>query len=372
MRGIVRPCRQHLGPELYARWQAHLCGLCLTLRDLAGQPERVLTGYDVLLLSVLVEAQDGQVETTAASPCPLRGFTRATVVASSSPAARLAAAGALLTGGAGLTDKVGDGDLPAPTRGAARRMGNRFTRRGVALAESVGLDPAPVLLAPGEAARVERVHAADLGALLAPSGEAVAALFAHAAAVAGRPHNAEPLREAGDAFGRLVHLLDAVEDREADEAAGRFNPLTATGAGDAAARELAEDLVRAVQSGVRRADLTDRALVDVLLGRELQHAVHRVLPPLVAVPSQRRSAVGAVAALTLMLHAVFIGGSGGCCGPTVRGGYGYPQGRRRRGYPPPTYGYRRVGPSCGEMLACNCCANLACNACCCDGGGDGW
>jgi hypothetical protein len=33
-----------------------------------------------------------QVETTTAAPCPLRGFTRATVVASTSDAGRLAAA----------------------------------------------------------------------------------------------------------------------------------------------------------------------------------------------------------------------------------------------------------------------------------------
>jgi hypothetical protein len=74
VRGIVRPCRSHLGPDLHARWQAHLCGLCLTLRDEVGQAERVLTGYDVLLLSVLVEAQAGTVETTTAAPCPLRGL----------------------------------------------------------------------------------------------------------------------------------------------------------------------------------------------------------------------------------------------------------------------------------------------------------
>jgi hypothetical protein len=41
--------------------------------------------------------------------------------------------------------------------------------------------------------------------------------------------------------------------------------------------------------------------------------------------------------------------------------YGYPP----PGTPPYGYGYRRVGPSCGQLLACNCCANLACNACCC-------
>ncbi len=51
MKGIVRPCRHRLGPELQARWLGHLCGLCLSLRDTAGQAARVLTGYDALLVS---------------------------------------------------------------------------------------------------------------------------------------------------------------------------------------------------------------------------------------------------------------------------------------------------------------------------------
>ena len=371
---------------MFARWQAHLCGLCLTLRDTTGQAERVLTGYDVLLLSVLVEAQAGQVETTTAAPCPLRGFTRATVVASSSDAGRLAAAGALLTGGAGLTDKLDDGDLARPVRGPARRLAGRFAREGSALAESVGLDPGAVLGAPAASASAEHTCGASLLALLAPTGEAVASLFAHTAVVAGRPANTAALSECGRAFGRLVHLLDAVEDRAADRGAGRFNPLEATGTDDDAARVLADGLVSEVVTALDRADLTDPALADVLLRRELVRAVDRVLPPVapVRVPEQRRSGSGVVALAmaiwALLAPVVFIGGSygGGGCGPRRRryrdfggfpgGGGGYPPGPY--GYPHhgpyarPTY-YRSVGPSCGQLLACNCCANLACNACCC-------
>ena len=387
MRGIVRPCREHLGPELYERWQAHLCGLCLTLRDLVGQPERALTGYDVLLLSVLVEAQAGQVETTEAGACPLRGFTRATVVASTSDAGRLAAAGALLTGGTGLADKLEDGDLPRPAQPPARRVAARLTRSGTALAAAVGLDPRPVLRAPQAAARAERLPSPALRALLQPTGDAVAALFAHTAVVAGRPQNAPALAECGQAFGALVHLLDAVQDHASDREAGRFNPLEASGTDEPAARALADALVRQVQQSLAAAELADRALVDVLLGRELAQAVHRVLPPPTctsAVVPQQRSATGALATWALLMNAVFVGGSwgGGGCGP--RGG------RRYRGYPPgygpgagygsrpgygrgygrrpqPGYGggFQSVGPSCGQMLACNCCANLACNACCC-------
>jgi hypothetical protein len=255
VRGIVRPCRTHLGPDLFVRWQAHLCGLCLTLRDEVGQAERVLTGYDVLLLSVLVEAQAGTVETTTAAPCPLRGFTRATVVASTSDAGRLAAAGALVSAAAGLADKVADGDIPRAARLPAQRVAGRLDRAGTALAAAVGLDPSVVLGAPAASAAAEQVPAADLRSLLAPTGAAVASLFAHTAVVAGRPGNALALARAGRAFGALVHLLDAVEDHAGDAAAGRFNPLRTTGTSAAGARRLADELVAEVRTALGDADL---------------------------------------------------------------------------------------------------------------------
>jgi hypothetical protein len=105
------------------------------------------------------------------------------VVASSSDAARLAAAGALLGAGAGLVDKAADGDLPRPARAPARRLAARLTRTGSGLAARVGLDPGAVLGAPAAAAAVEATPSVTLRALLLPTGDAVASLFAHTAVV---------------------------------------------------------------------------------------------------------------------------------------------------------------------------------------------
>ena len=56
-----------LGGELGAAWQAHLCGMCLALRDDHGQVARLATNYDGLIISVLPEAQaDGPPERRAA------------------------------------------------------------------------------------------------------------------------------------------------------------------------------------------------------------------------------------------------------------------------------------------------------------------
>lgn len=56
MFGVLRPCRHRLSESLHADWVAHLCGLCLTLRDEHGQFARSVTNYDGLVISALVEA----------------------------------------------------------------------------------------------------------------------------------------------------------------------------------------------------------------------------------------------------------------------------------------------------------------------------
>jgi hypothetical protein len=57
MFGILRPCARHSCPSVHEAWRAHLCGLCLTLRDRHGHLSRMATNYDGLILPVLTEAQ---------------------------------------------------------------------------------------------------------------------------------------------------------------------------------------------------------------------------------------------------------------------------------------------------------------------------
>jgi len=88
--GIIRPCQHRLGGELGAVWRAHLCGMCLSLRDDHGQAARLATNYDGLVISVLAEAQaEGAPGRRTAGPCALRGMRRADVAVGDG--ARLAA-----------------------------------------------------------------------------------------------------------------------------------------------------------------------------------------------------------------------------------------------------------------------------------------
>src|SRR5258708_34006723 len=117
MFGVVRPCRHRMSGALRRAWQAHLCGLCLTLRDTHGQAARLVTSYDTLLVSVLTEAQnpEGSPHRTA-GPCPLRGFRRADVVAASAPGAQLAASVPRGPAAGQVTDPGADPGVPAAPR----------------------------------------------------------------------------------------------------------------------------------------------------------------------------------------------------------------------------------------------------------------
>ncbi|MFE7815487.1 DUF5685 family protein [Streptomyces sp. NPDC057433] len=290
MFGIVRPCRHRLGERLTAQWTAHLCGLCLALRGDHGQFARVVTHYDGLLVSVLTEAQAGRAGAgrRTAGPCPLRGMRTASVA--HGEGARLAAAVSLVLASAKVRDHVADRDgllARRPVALAARRVAASWDRAGARTGSDVGFDTAVLVDAVDRQTGIETL--AGLGTpiltVTEPTETATAAAFAHTAVLAGRPRNAGPLAEAGRLFGRLAHLLDAVEDREADAASGAWNPLTATGTPLAEARRLADDAVRGIRLALREVDWgagaspgghsTDGGLAHQLLVHELPHSVDR-------------------------------------------------------------------------------------------------
>ncbi|MEU0656027.1 DUF5685 family protein [Streptomyces albogriseolus] len=282
MFGIVRPCRHRLGEKLTAQWTAHLCGLCLALRGDHGQLARIVTNYDGLLISVLTEAQadpGGGTGRRTAGPCPLRGMRTASVA--QGEGARLAAAVSLVLASAKVRDHVTDGDgllARRPVALAARRVAASWDRAGARTGSDVGFDTAVLVDAVDRQTGIESLAGPGTPVLVVtePTETATAAAFAHTAVLAGRPHNAGPLAEAGRLFGRLAHLLDAVEDREADAASGAWNPLTATGTSLDEARRLADDAVHGIRLALREVEFTDGSLAHRLLVHELPDSVRRV------------------------------------------------------------------------------------------------
>lgn len=281
MFGIIRPCRHSLAEGLRDSWMAHLCGLCLALRDDHGQAARVATNYDGLIISVLVEAQaepgDGSGRRKA-GPCPLRGMRTAEVARGEG--ARLAAAVSLVLASAKMQDHVDDRDgvfARKTVAGGARKVASRWARQGGDTGHEVGFDTALLTDAVRRQGDVEALAGpgTPILAVTEPTETATGAAFAHTAVLAGRPENAEALAEAGRLFGRLAHLLDAVEDVYADRESGSWNPLLATETGPDEAYRLCRDAAHGIKLALRDAVFTDQRLVHTLLVHEVDNAVDR-------------------------------------------------------------------------------------------------
>ncbi|MGW5849516.1 DUF5685 family protein [Streptomyces sp. NPDC055254] len=280
MFGIVRPCTHRLGERFKTEWMAHLCGLCLALRGDHGQFARIVTNYDGLLVSVLTEAQSGPAPGArrTAGPCPLRGMRTAPVA--NGEGARLAAAVSLVLASAKVRDHVADRDgllARAPIAAAARKVARGWDRAGARTGASLGFDTAVLVDAVDRQAGIETLAGPGTPVLVVtePTETATAAAFAHTAHLAGRPGNAPALAEAGRYFGRLAHLLDAVEDQGADAAAGAWNPLTATGTTLTEARRLCDDALHGIRLALREVEFADAGLAHRLLVHELRTSVDR-------------------------------------------------------------------------------------------------
>ena len=280
MFGIIRPCRHQLGGELGAAWQAHLCGMCLALRDDHGQVARLATNYDGLIISVLTEAQaDGPPERRTAGRCALRGMRKADVAVGD--CARLAATVSLVLAAAKIRDHADDGDgaFGRPgVRGAATALAARWAAASARTGGELGFEVGVLTDAIGRQTAVEAAAGPGTSLLTVtePTEIATGAAFAYTAVLARKAANQVPLAEAGRLFGRIAHLVDAVEDLAADQASGAWNPLLATGTGIAEARRLCDDALLGIKLALSEAEFTDARLVHALLVRELGRSVRRV------------------------------------------------------------------------------------------------
>jgi Family of unknown function (DUF5685) len=276
--GIIRPCRHRLG-ELATTWQAHLCGMCLSLRDDHGQAARLATNYDGLVISVLAEAQaDAAPQRRTAGRCALRGMRKADVTIGD--CARLAATVSLVLAAAKIRDHADDGDgiVGQPgARGAATALAARWAAASERTGQQLGFEVGVLTEAVGRQVAVEEAAGpgTPLLTVTEPTETATAAAFAHTAVLAGKPGNQAALAEAGRLFGRLAHLVDAVEDLDADRESGTWNPLLATGTDLAEARRLCDDALLGIKLALDEAVFTDARLVRSLLVKELKRSVHR-------------------------------------------------------------------------------------------------
>jgi len=200
----------------------HQCGLCHQLGAGYRTRARWLASDDPSVLAMLVEALAPDTTTRERVRCPIPGVRRRrALVADWLPA--LAAMQLFLAGEKLFDDRV-DHD------GWLSRTAERLLRKDVAEAcealVALGFPLAEVRAALRRQPAVEADPCADLDSLSGPTAEglrlSVAWLVSHAGASTEATAGAGAL---ADRLGRLLYLVDALDDLPRDLRRGRFNPL---------------------------------------------------------------------------------------------------------------------------------------------------
>lgn len=291
MFGVLTPCRHALDDDLMDQWRSHLCGVCLSLRDNHGQSSRLTVNTDAVMVSILTAAQStSECASTEAGRCPLRGMRTATVVSADEPGVRLAATASLTLAAAKAAD-VGNEQRHAlaprrPVRAKLADYAGSHLRRNAAADTEVArrLDVDGMMTTLSRQAEIESTSVV-LDDLTRASAVAAAQVFSASAILADAPRNEAALSDIGADFGRIAHLLDAVDDYDSDAEQGRYNPLRSTGTSPETALEQCRRLASAIRARYADLELVDDRLLRVVLLDGLRHAIHKRMHPHAEAPS---------------------------------------------------------------------------------------
>ncbi len=217
MFGYVMPIKCQMETRDFDDYRAVYCGLCKQLGRSHGIFSRFLLNYDLVLLAVTADALSGEAGAVRCEGCFANPITKRPTCHETAGLA-LAADGLVMLSYHKLCDNLDDEKflkrlgyrLLKPFAG---RMYKKAAKRHPALAQTLtqAMDAQRVLEAAG---------CASLDAACEPTAQMCAALFAAAGA-----NDAERrlLYRLGLFAGQIVYLLDAAEDFEGDQKAGRYN-----------------------------------------------------------------------------------------------------------------------------------------------------
>lgn len=207
----------------YERARAY-CGTCKTMGRLYGQSTRLLLSHDAAFLGELLLALSPEPD-WAPAYTPRRCASLPSN-AQIPPALAYAATANVALAEFAVRDKIADASkLWHTVRLALNRPFNRARARLAAW--NVPIDSLFQLQT--RQAEIERERNQTLAYYATPTGDATRLVFSHGATVVA-PDSAATLGALGEAFGRLVYTIDALNDRAEDAKKGDFNAVAAAGA----------------------------------------------------------------------------------------------------------------------------------------------
>jgi len=217
MFGYVRPLVGEMKVRENEMFRAVYCGLCRSMGRHTGCASRMTLSYDFVFLAVFRAALCGIPFEAEAHRCAVHPLKRRAMVRDNDVLAYCADAAALLSC-AKLRDDLAD------ERGMRRLAAHSLRPAAASMRRRVhGLD---------ELKNAITAHLARLAALEAAESDSIDETAACFGALLGEIFacgldglQERIAREAGEAVGRFVYVIDAADDAPDDAAKGRYNPI---------------------------------------------------------------------------------------------------------------------------------------------------
>ncbi len=219
MFGYIKTRSADLRLRDFECYRACYCGLCRTMGSCTGQCSRLTLNYDFAFLAVLRLSLTGERPDVKKVRCPIHPLHRRKIMRKTPQLIYCADASALLTAGKladDLADEHGFGKFRARL---AKLLFSGASRRAKKRNPSLASEIAKQLARLRECERSETsVSADEPAAIFGELMREVASngLEGDAARIAGT---------IGDAVGRWIYFVDAVDDFEKDKKKKRFNPF---------------------------------------------------------------------------------------------------------------------------------------------------
>jgi hypothetical protein len=229
MFGLMRtsPCASE---DARAERNKHYCGTCKSIGRLYGQRYRTLLNSDTVFMGEVLSAIAGH-ESQPWQSAAFRSISCLNLPERNDVPVvlRYSSACTLLLAELALRDKIADATLASPWQ-AGKKLLTNGVKQALADLEVMGVNVDQMLRlsalqadcelhndgAPGERA---------LARYSEPTAAIAGHLFSRGAELVNRPELASHLGTIGRAFGRLVYVLDAVQDYEEDHRRRAFNAV---------------------------------------------------------------------------------------------------------------------------------------------------
>jgi len=209
-----------LNPQYLQEYRSHMCGVCHALGRGYHLPARMLTSHDLVLLSILSEAQSSQPFKTTLQQCPISLMKSSPSIADTS--VEYSAAVGVVLAGLKLDDDADDEPRQRALIRIVKSLTRKLTLRAESIASSLGVTGSMWASFHSLQSSVEK---SETFAPDEPTALLSQSLFEGTATLASSPENRPTLRQMGYQYGRYIYWMDAFRDFPKDYAAGRFNPL---------------------------------------------------------------------------------------------------------------------------------------------------